>query len=233
MREDSHPCRVSPRNGGSPRYRDRIQQAPQGSKSWIRQPLQELRVGHPAKTIAVSRANVCYFRLLLSLTRRSPNVFGQSTSFPASSFYRRGSLFHQPRLWPVPLRPDSAFESQRSCENLRRYATHCRPCRSESLWFVSRASRPRHLRRRLRSRVEAVGFEWVPQGRDRRECGNSEFPSSAIRAAILFPDTTGSTAWAPRRTVRAYSTRRGTRSTPTSSAPTSSWRGARRWGPSR
>ena len=59
------------------------------------------------------------------------------------------------------------------------------------------------------------------------KCASWECRSSAIPEEILSPATTGSTASARSRTVRECSTKRGIRSTPTSSAPMNSWPGAK------
>ncbi len=58
-------------------------------------------------------------------------------------------------------------------------------------------------------------------------------PSSVTPAATWSRATTGGMAWARRRTARRCSSAPGTRSRPTSSAPTTSWTGPRPWAPSR
>ena len=105
-------------------------------------------------------------------------------------------------------------------------AARARRFRSPGSWRLSRTSREGGLHRRLSAGIATGRCERLPQRRRARGQGDRACQSSAIRAAISSPATTGWTAWDRSHSGRRCSSGRGTRSRRTSSAPTSSSTGA-------
>src|SRR5258708_7639004 len=107
---------------------------------------------------------------LTSLAEEKTHVATDQTRFPEEHFHRRTGLFCQPSRREVSFCGGEARGRRYlSSQNLRRHPSHGRAARTPCLRLVSRASGTRDSRRHLRSRFEALRFQWIPQRRSQRD----------------------------------------------------------------